>query len=143
MINKKFIQKLKKEYDDNNSERRQIISLANIVLHDSKRVIFSLHRGDEKKAKESRQRFEKTFSLREIPDDIPVFLYKKNNAPSLYDVLVRNKMVGSRNEARRLLRKGAIKFNGGPIETEDWSLQPGVLKVGKRRFLRLVCEDAS
>ncbi|MFH1522729.1 MAG: hypothetical protein ABIE43_02825 [Patescibacteria group bacterium] len=46
MINKKFIQKLKMEFDEHNGERRQIISLSNIVLHDSKRVIFSLHRGD-------------------------------------------------------------------------------------------------
>jgi predicted translin family RNA/ssDNA-binding protein len=50
MINKKFIQKLKKEYSEHESERRQIISLANVVLHDSKRVIFALHRGDDKKA---------------------------------------------------------------------------------------------
>jgi len=50
MINKKFIQKLKQEYDAHESERRQIISLANVVLHDSKRVIFALHRGDAKKA---------------------------------------------------------------------------------------------
>lgn len=59
MINKKFIQKLKKEYDAGNSERRQIISLANVVLHDSKRVIFSLHRGDTKKAEESLSEIEK------------------------------------------------------------------------------------
>ena len=59
MINKKFIQKLKKEHEENNSERRQIISLANIVLYDSKRVIFSLHRGDIKKAGESLGEIEK------------------------------------------------------------------------------------
>ncbi len=53
MINKKFIQKLKKEHNENNSERRQIISRSNIVLHDSKRIIFSLHRGDRKKAETS------------------------------------------------------------------------------------------
>jgi len=53
MISKKFIEKLKKDYADSNSERRQIISLANVVLHDSKRVIFSLHRGDNKIAEES------------------------------------------------------------------------------------------
>ncbi|MFH1427368.1 MAG: hypothetical protein ABIG60_02465 [Patescibacteria group bacterium] len=46
MINKKFIQKLKKDFDKREGERRQIISLSNIVLHDSKRVIFSLHRGN-------------------------------------------------------------------------------------------------
>jgi predicted translin family RNA/ssDNA-binding protein len=53
MISKKFIEKLKKDYAESNSERRQIISLANVVLHDSKRVIFSLHRGDNKIAEES------------------------------------------------------------------------------------------
>ncbi len=98
---------------------------------------------DEKKAKAARQHFEKTFSLKEIPNDIPVFQYKKDSHLTLYNVLMENKFVTSRNEARRLLRQGAIKFNGSPVDKEDWPLQPGVLKVGKRRFLRLVCEDAS
>lgn len=53
MINTKFIQKLKKDYNKNSGERRQIISLSNVILHDSKRVIFSLHRHDIKKAGES------------------------------------------------------------------------------------------
>lgn len=61
MINKKFIQKLQKEYQDSNSERRQIISLSNVVLHDSKRIIFALHRGDVKKAEESFVEIEKIF----------------------------------------------------------------------------------
>lgn len=59
MINKAFIQKLKKEHEKNNDERRQIISLANIVLHDSKRVIFALHRGDMAKAEASLTEIEK------------------------------------------------------------------------------------
>jgi predicted translin family RNA/ssDNA-binding protein len=60
MINKKFISKLKKEYEESNSERRQIISLANVILHDSKRIIFSLHRGDMKGAEASLMEIEKT-----------------------------------------------------------------------------------
>lgn len=59
MLNKKFIQKLKKEHVEHNNERRQIISLSNIILHDSKRVIFSLHREDVKKAEESLNQIEK------------------------------------------------------------------------------------
>lgn len=59
MINNKFIQKLKKDYDKNDGERRQIISKSNLVLHDSKRVIFSLHRGDVKKAEVSLNEIEK------------------------------------------------------------------------------------
>ncbi|MFH1583228.1 MAG: hypothetical protein ABIB72_02830 [Candidatus Falkowbacteria bacterium] len=59
MINKKFVQQLKKEYDAHEIERRQIISLSNIVLHDSKRVIFALHRWDTKKANDSLVEIEK------------------------------------------------------------------------------------
>lgn len=62
MINKKFTQKLQKDYQESNSERRQIISLANVILHDSKRVIFGLHRGDLKKAEESFSEIEKIIS---------------------------------------------------------------------------------
>lgn len=50
MLNKKFIQDLKKNYDKRTGERRQIISLSNTILHDSKRVIFSSHRMDYKNA---------------------------------------------------------------------------------------------
>lgn len=59
MINKKFAQKLREDYSKHESERRQIISMSNIVLHDSKRVIFSLHRDDIKKANESLKELEK------------------------------------------------------------------------------------
>ena len=60
MINKKFIQKLKEDYDKEESERRQIINLADTVLHSSKRIIFSLHRGDLEKAKRELIEIEKT-----------------------------------------------------------------------------------
>ncbi len=46
MLNKKFFEKLRVDYQKSNSERRQIISISNIVLNDSKRTIFALHRGD-------------------------------------------------------------------------------------------------
>lgn len=59
MINKKFVRKLKQDYNLHESERRQIISLSNAVLHDSKRVIFALHRGDGKKAAASLKEIEK------------------------------------------------------------------------------------
>lgn len=52
MINKKFFEQLKKEYDRSNNERRQIISIANIILHNSKRAIFATQRGDFTKAEE-------------------------------------------------------------------------------------------
>ena len=48
MINKKFIEQLKKDYRNQENERRQIISLSNDVLFHSKKAIFALHRNDIK-----------------------------------------------------------------------------------------------
>lgn len=73
MINKKFVQKLKQEYTASDGERRQIISLANVVLHDSKRIIFSLHRGEIDKAEQKfseieavLQKLEKKFTVNRL-----------------------------------------------------------------------------
>ncbi|MFH1540920.1 MAG: hypothetical protein ABID79_03595 [Elusimicrobiota bacterium] len=51
MINKKFFQKLKEDYHKTMSERRQIISISNDVLHGAKKIIFILHRGETNEAK--------------------------------------------------------------------------------------------
>ncbi|MEA1936626.1 MAG: hypothetical protein U9N04_00760 [Patescibacteria group bacterium] len=76
MINKKFIQKLKKEYDQKESERTQIISLSGVALHNSKRIIFALHRGDIQKAEKKLietekifQKMEKEFGHRRISEE--------------------------------------------------------------------------
>jgi predicted translin family RNA/ssDNA-binding protein len=52
MVNKKFFQELKNDYLKRNKERSKIIGLSNIILHDSKRAIFALHRADVKRAGE-------------------------------------------------------------------------------------------
>ena len=73
MINKKFIEELKKDYKNQESERRQIIALANDVLFHSKKAIFALHRNEVKiadtKLKEMEEtllQLEKKFSLKRI-----------------------------------------------------------------------------
>jgi len=60
VLSKQFFQRLKKNYNNHEIERRQIISAANTVLHDSKRVIFSLHRGDIQTAMQSLSSIETT-----------------------------------------------------------------------------------
>lgn len=51
MINKKFIDKLKEEYQSSDQQRRQIISISNEILYLSKKTIFSIHRDSLKEAK--------------------------------------------------------------------------------------------
>lgn len=65
MINKKFIRKLKKDYDQAENERGKIISLSDTILHSSKRVIFALHRGDTNQAKKELAEIEKNLQKME------------------------------------------------------------------------------
>ena len=47
-------------------------------------------------------------------------------------------MVPSKSEARRLISQGGVTMDGIKISDEDWSVKAGVVKVGKRRFLKLI-----
>jgi predicted translin family RNA/ssDNA-binding protein len=76
MINKKFIEQLKKDYRNQENERRQIISLSNDVLFHSKKAIFALHRDDlkiaETKLKDMENillQLEKKFSIKRIEEE--------------------------------------------------------------------------
>ena len=92
----------------------------------------------EREAGTARQDFERTFSQRQTPDDLQEYRLKGGAAESLLEVLLSAEIVASKNEARRLIQQGAITHEGSRIETENWPLKPGILKVGKRRFLRLI-----
>ncbi len=87
-------------------------------------------------AQKEKERFEKIFSQRQDPKDMPVFEFG-TSAPSLCDILVNaTKMITSRREFNRLLEQGAISHNGNKIDAH-WPVQEGVIKIGKRQFLRL------
>ncbi|NCD00623.1 hypothetical protein EOL94_00800 [bacterium] len=59
MLNKTFVNSLKKTYKTKEDERFKIINISNPVLHDAKRIIFSLHRGGNKKAEKDLNILEK------------------------------------------------------------------------------------
>ena len=88
------------------------------------------------KAQQARTEFEKIFAQGQIPDDMPEHRLGAG-ADSVVDVLTASRLAASRNEARRLLKTGSVTLDGKRIG-EDAALSAGVLKVGKRRFLRLV-----
>ena len=84
----------------------------------------------------ARESFESTFSRHQIPQDVPEFTLQPGL--KLLDILLSSKQVASRNDARRLLKEKAISFQDAVLTDENWLPQPGVLKIGKRRFLRLL-----
>lgn len=92
---------------------------------------------DEGAAKKSQEEFEKVFSQRQVPEEMPEYIIGEGKFERIVDVLIDLKIVPSKKEFRRLLDQSAISFNGNKIDSEEWRMIPGVLKIGKRRFLKL------
>ena len=86
--------------------------------------------------------FARVFSRREQPADMPEFAIAfEDGAASvvLADLLARAGLAASRAEAKRLVAGGAVQLDGERVTAAEVSVAPGsVLKVGKRRWLRLV-----
>ena len=138
MINSRFIQKLKKEHGDNNSERRQIISLSNIVLHDSKRIIFSLHRGDNKNAEEKFieiegiiKKLEKKFSLNRIQVEGS---YKAAVEEYVEAKMFYNYLAGKKMDKIKDINLTYESYLGGICDTTGELVRLAVNKAAKGEF---------
>lgn len=91
----------------------------------------------KKEAALAREEFERVFSQKELPKDIAE--YKTDGAKAIIAILLSSGLVKSGNEARRLIKQGAISFDNSPVDQENFIPQrSGVLKVGTRRFLKIV-----
>ncbi len=88
-------------------------------------------------AKKARQYFQQVFSQREIPQDPPVYKLKGQKS-NIIDILVDSGLTDSKNEARRLIKQGGVSLDGKRQDKEGIIIdKEGILKVGKRRFLKL------
>ena len=99
------------------------------------REIVSIFYG-EADARSAQEAFVKTFQQRELPDEMPEF--QLLTGQSVLDVLLAAKMVTSKSEARRLFDQRGVRLDGETLERGELPFpRPGVLQVGKRKFLRV------
>lgn len=81
--------------------------------------------------------FERVFKSKKTPDVMPEFVISGERA--LVDVIVESGLVKSKNEARRLIRHGGVEFDNAKISDINAKIsRGGIVKVGSRRFLKLV-----
>jgi len=103
------------------------------------RTIVSMYHSEEA-ALEAQKKFEKVFSEREIPEDIPVVVLKDDSF-ELVKALADNGVVSSRSEARRLIIQGAVRVDKQKVSDINYRFVKGkeyIVKVGKRRFVKFV-----
>lgn len=88
-------------------------------------------------AKQAKQAFISVFQKGNVPDEMPEF--KLEGDQTLLDVMQDSGLVKSRGEGRRLVDQNGVKLDGETLTDPNMLLsEPGVLQVGKRRFLRIV-----
>ncbi|MDD5097564.1 MAG: tyrosine--tRNA ligase [Candidatus Omnitrophica bacterium] len=100
------------------------------------KIIITQYHSDQAAIKEADE-FTRVFSQKEIPQDMPKF--KTDGKKNILIILTESKLVASGNEARRLIKQGAVSFNNVKVEKDDFvPNEPGILKAGSRRFLKVV-----
>ena len=92
-------------------------------------------------AKEAAEEFDRIFREKKAPDEMPEYRVPAAGI-NIVDIVVNAGLLPSRSEARRKLQEGAVYLNGERIKdvglTVHAGFEPLILKVGKRRFVRLV-----
>ena len=90
-------------------------------------------------ALKAEQDFDNLFIKKDIPDDIPEIKIDSNK--KLVEIMVLNKMVSSNGEAKRMIKQGAVKINDEKVVDMYMEISPNqdiILKVGKRKFLKII-----
>jgi len=98
--------------------------------------------------REAREEFERVFSQKQLPDEMPEMSRKdlkklgfNDGKIFLVHLITKCDMAKSNSQARKLIQAGAVSLDGQKIDDPQFEFEVKkdmVLKVGKRRFLKLV-----
>jgi tyrosyl-tRNA synthetase len=89
----------------------------------------------------AREEFEKVFSKKDMPDDIPVVqIVWEGERMKLAKIIAAAGAAKSNSEARRLIQQNAVEVDQSSVKDSESELVKGsyILRVGKKRFVRVV-----
>jgi tyrosyl-tRNA synthetase len=95
---------------------------------------------DSKAANEAEEEFDRIFIKKEIPDEVPKFIWEKGNQSGILDLLITTNLAPSKGEARRLVIQGGVSIDGVKIDDINAIIEIKdnlIIKVGKRKFIRI------
>lgn len=99
------------------------------------REIVSIYHSDEAGG-QAEEAFKKVFQQKDVPDEMPE--YTLQSGQTVLDVLTAAGLVSSKSDGRRMIEQKGVKLDGETLEKFDAVFpRPGVLQVGKRRFVRV------
>ena len=95
----------------------------------------------EEDAIKSEEEFDRIFVQKDIPDEIEEYHIAKNNGIPIMQLLTEKGLTSSKSEARRLIEQGAVSINSDRVTDINHTLiiqEPIIIKVGKRKFLKVI-----
>ncbi len=106
------------------------------------RGLVDLYAGEGKGA-EAEAAFDRIFVEKDIPEDMPECRHPVGESVWVVRILQESGLIKSASEGRRLVKQGAVSIEGEKIESPDHELEmvsgrEWVVKVGKRRFVRVI-----
>jgi len=102
------------------------------------RELVSIYHNSDASLK-AEQDFDNLFIKKDVPDNISEI--KIDSDKKLIEIMVSNNMVASNGEAKRMIKQGAVKINEDKVSDINVEISPDsniILKVGKRKFLKIV-----
>ncbi len=94
----------------------------------------------QEKSKLAEAAFDQIFVKKDNPDNMPS--YNLSSEINLVDILLSEKLIASKGEGKRLINQNAVKVDGKVCGDINQTISPSdedvIVKVGKRRFLRIV-----
>ena len=106
----------------------------------ARKIIAMYH--SEQDANAAEEEFDRIFVKKDLPDEVETFSYvAPNGTVGILQLLLDAKLVESKGEARRLIEQGGVSVDGIKIADINASVQllrPVVVKVGRRRFLKIL-----
>lgn len=106
-------------------------------MHLKKKLAFTIvsELFSEEEAEGAKENFEKTVQNKEVPSNIHKVESKRDVL--FIDFLVDNNLISSKSEAKRLIEQGGISFNNERIDLFTKISENGILRVGKRNFVKV------
>ena len=128
-LSKDELKDVKKELTQNPRDlKRQLARMVVEIYHDKDEAI---------KAEKS---FDKLFIKKDVPDEMPECLI--TSPAKVIDLITDNALVGSRGDAKRLIKQGAVSIDGNKVDDLNFEVSksdnPQILKAGKRKFLKII-----
>jgi len=112
-----------------------------LIKKDLAEHITGVYKGAET-ARAAREEFERVFSQKSLPDHIMEYnLSRYPDTPQIAQIMFDAKLAESKGEARRLIAGGGVYLDDERVtDTSATVTAPPsrILKVGKRRFLKLI-----